>query len=108
VKERSNCSLLDWAESRSRISDPETSQVAEQTLAPKLNQRCQQFLGAIRKLGRATANEVAQQVAPDNPGLFGSIRRRASDLHKIGVIRVSDRRRCTVTGQYVSEYEVVS
>lgn len=98
--------LLDWAESNlARQSDPVTSKIAANEL--KLTVRCNQFLHALRKLGRATANEVAQQVAPDNPGLFGSIRRRASDLHKMGIIRVVERRRCRVTNKFVSVYEVI-
>lgn len=102
----SNCSLLDWAESHARATDPIPSEIAAQDVAPKLTLRCNQFLTALKKLGRATANEVAMQVAPDNPGLFGSIRRRASDLDKLGVIAVVDRRACGVTGKYVSVYEV--
>lgn len=100
--------LLDWAEQQelARKSDPITSKIAASQV--QLTTRCKQFLNALRKCGRATANEVAQQVAPDNPGLFGSIRRRASDLHKIGIIRVVERRRCRVTNKYVSVYEVVN
>ncbi len=100
--------LLDWAETRARTTDPQTSVAAAEGIAPKLTLRCNQFLHALRKLGRATANEVAQQVAPDNMGLFGSIRRRASDLDQMGVIAVVDRRACRVTGKVVSVYGVVS
>lgn len=96
--------LLDWA--LSRASDPKTSVAAAEQIAPKLTLRCSQFLHALEKLGHATANEVAFQVAPDNFGLFGSIRRRASDLHKQGCIKIVDRRACAVTGKQVSVYTV--
>jgi len=98
--------LLDWAETnRARSSDPITSKIAESEL--NLTVRCKQFLDALKKMGPSTANEVAQQVAPNNPGLFGSIRRRASDLHKLGIVRVVERRRCKVTNKFVNVYEVV-
>ena len=98
--------LLDWAEQHARATDPATSEQAAKEIGTKVTVRCTQFLHGLEKLGRATANEVANQVAPDNPGLFGSIRRRASDLDRLGVIRVVDRRRCNVTGKMVSVYEV--
>lgn len=100
----SSYELLDWA--AARASDPVTSKIAADEIKPKLTLRCQQFLGALEKLGTATANEVAKQVAPDDFGLFGSIRRRASDLHKAGVIEVVNRRACGVTGKFVSVYGV--
>lgn len=96
--------LLNWA--AARVSDPATSKIAADEIKPKLTERCQQFLDGLQVLGTATANEVAKQVAPDDFGLFGSIRRRASDLHKAGVIEVIDRRACGVTGKFVSVYGV--
>ncbi len=100
----SSYELLDWA--AARPSDPVTSKIAADEIKPKLTLRCNQFLHALEKLGQATANEVAKQVAPDDFGLFGSIRRRASDLHKAGVIQIVDRRACGVTGKFVSVYGV--
>lgn len=85
--------LFDYAESRlARVSDPETSQCAAVETTAKLTQRCQQFLDGLRILGQATANEVAVFVAGGNIGLVGSIRRRASDLHRDGVIEIVDHR----------------
>ena len=89
-----------------RPSDPQTSFEAAEGIAKKLTFRCSQFLLALDKLGDATANEVASQVAPNNMGLFGSIRRRASDLHRMGFIQVVDRRACRVTGKHVSVYRI--
>jgi hypothetical protein len=96
--------LLDWA--ASRATDPQTSAIGANELKPKLTIRCNQFMVALEKLGTATANEVARQVAPDNMGLFGSIRRRASDLHAWGKIEIVDRRKCDVTGKMVSVYGI--
>ncbi len=67
--------------------------------------RCKQFLDGLRQLKQATANEVGALVARDNTGLVGSIRRRASDLHRDGLIRVVGRRNCKVTGKPVTVYE---
>jgi hypothetical protein len=97
--------LLDWAAARK--TDPQTSVAAANEIKPKITQRCQQFMEALEKLGSATANEVAQQASPDNIGLFGSIRRRASDLHGWGKITIVARRKCEVTGKPVSVYAIV-
>lgn len=97
--------LLDWA--AARATDPQTSVAAANEIKPKLTFRCNQFMVALEKLGTATANEVAREVAPDNMGLFGSIRRRASDLHGWGKITIVERRKCEVTGKPVSVYAIV-
>ena len=92
--------------SLSRQQDPETSVEAARDIEPKLTIRCQQFLKGLSQLGQATANEVGVHVAGSNVGLIGSIRRRASDLHADGLIRIVDRRECRVTGKRVHVYEV--
>lgn len=97
--------LFDWA--LARQADPPTSVDAAKDIESKLTLRCQQFLSGLRLLGTATANEVGIFVANDNIGLVGSIRRRASDLHALGLIRIVDRRECKVTGKRVNVYQVV-
>ncbi len=99
---------LDEIGTHVRASDPQTSFEAAEGIVKKLTARCSQFLVALDKLGDASANEVAFQVAPDNMGLFGSIRRRASDLHRMGFIQVVDRRACQITGKPVSIYRKVA
>lgn len=89
-----------------RSSDPVSSHDAASEVSTKLTVRCQQFLDGLRSLGQATANEVAVHVAGGNIGLVGSIRRRASDLHASGRIRIVDRRECRVTGKRVHVYEI--
>jgi hypothetical protein len=89
-----------------RHSDPDTSHTAAVDVGTKLTVRCQQFLGGLRQLGEATANEVAVAVADGNIGLVGSIRRRASDLHASGRISVVGRRECKITGKPVSVYAI--
>lgn len=89
-----------------RNSDPQSSHDAAVAITPKLTMRCKQFLDGLRQLKQATANEVGALVAQDNIGLVGSIRRRASDLHRDGLIRVVGRRNCKVTGKPVTVYEV--
>lgn len=96
--------LLDWAEQRARASDPEPSHAAAAQVP--LTLRCAQFLDGLRSLGTGTANEVALFVSGDNRGMHDSIRRRASDLVRLGRIRQIGVRECSVTGKRVAYYEV--
>jgi len=99
--------LFDWAEERSRIDDPQTAKQSAAEIKHVLNVRCLQFLEGLRALGTATANEVALSVTGDNRGMHDSIRRRASDLVRLGRIRQIGVRECDVTGKRVALYEVV-
>lgn len=99
--------LLDWAEKQlARQCDPSTSRKAASEIKAKLPNRFEQFLTGLRALGQATSNEVAEHVAPGNFGLFGSVRRRASDALARGMIRVVGKRPCKVTGKEANVYEV--
>jgi predicted transcriptional regulator len=91
---------------RARRSDPETSKQAAFEIGSVLGNRCNEFLTALKKLGRATANEVAEQVAAGDHRKYESIRRRASDLAKKGIIRVLGTRRCTITSKPATYYEI--
>ncbi len=99
--------LFDWAEQRSRDGDPETAKQSDAEIRHVLNVRCLQFLEGLKALGTATANEVALSVTGDNRGMHDSIRRRASDLVRLGRIRQIGVRECDVTGKRVALYEVV-
>lgn len=98
--------LIDWAEQRARVGDPETSKQSADELNYVLNVRCLQFLEGLRTRGTATANEVALLVSADNRGMHDSIRRRASDLVRMGRIVQVGVRECGVTGKRVACYEV--
>lgn len=90
-----------------RINDPETSIAAAEDILPRLNQRCQQFLCALRILGQATAKEAAVHACPGNYAQCETIRRRASDLCRQGVIEIVGQRQCRVSGKTVSVYKEV-
>ena len=88
-----------------RNEDPDSSHDAADELLSCLSTRRVQFLKGLRELGAATANEVGVHVAGSKIGLVGSTRRRASDLEKLGYIRVIGHRECKVTGKRVHVYE---
>lgn len=90
-----------------RMNDPETSIAAAEDILPRLNRRCQQFLCALRSLGKATAKEAAMHACPNDYAQCETVRRRASDLQKMGVIVIVGQRRCTISGKNVSVYEEV-
>lgn len=89
-----------------RLSDPETSHIASREVKPVLQNRAQQFIDGLKILKQATSNEVARQVAPNSYGVFNTIRRRASDLERDGVIHVVGTRRCSVTNRTASVYAI--
>jgi hypothetical protein len=91
-----------------RVNDPETSIEAAIDILPRLNQRSQQFLVALRCLGQATAKEAAVHACPLDYAQCETVRRRASDLHRDGVIEIVDHRPCRISRKTVSVYQEVS
>lgn len=100
--------LLEWAESRVRISDPVTSKQAADGIALIFTQLESEFMAALSELSEATSNEVAARVAGDNFGRRNSIRRRASDLVAKHAIEQSGVRQCEITGKKAAVYKVCS
>lgn len=96
--------LFDYALSRQQ--DPETSRQAAQDIKKSLSVRRRQFLTALQGLVRATANEVAQRASQGNHGLHESIRKRAHELVRAGLIREAGAKTCEVTGREATVYEV--
>lgn len=94
--------LFDWA---ARRTDPETSHIAAGELQPRLSGLRLQFVNALKQLGKATANEVAASVTCD-PHVAQSIRKRAKEIERAGLIRVVSVRQCKQTGSKASVYEV--
>lgn len=93
-----------------RNDDPQTSIDAASLVVRKLSALHIQFIAELRKLGQASANEVAEALAPDNFGRRNTIRRRASDLAGPfwgQKIRAVGERRCTVTGKSATIYEAL-
>lgn len=99
--------LFDWAEEHARRCDPETAKLAALEIKLSMTLRCSQFLEGLATLGPSTANEVAMFVSGENRGMHDSIRRRATDLVRMGKIRRAGVRECTVTGKRVTYYEVM-
>ena len=98
--------LFDWAE-RARITDPATSIEAAKDTATVLTQRRRQFLDALKRLGTATANEVAELACEGNYSLRESIRKRAHELVRLGLVDQVGVKRCGVSGREVAAYRAV-
>jgi hypothetical protein len=97
--------LFEWAE-RARTTDAETSIQAASEIRVSLAVRRGQFLdGLTRCGGSATAREAASQIDGGNIALHDSIRRRASDLARDGLIRETGSRICAVSGKRATVYE---
>jgi len=97
-----------------RRTDPETSQQAAAQFASNLNAKQAEFVAAARALRQATAAEVAAYAVPLEIGQTTAglckretVRKRASELVKLGWIRVVGVRKCDITGNAASVYEVV-
>lgn len=99
-------SLLDWAESRARTSDPETSKQAAIDVSLVVLGLRVLFVEAVRKAGPATANEAVATLE-GNPHFRESVRKRASECVKRDLVRIVGTRQCKVTGRNASIYEVV-
>lgn len=90
-----------------RTSDPQTSIEAAHDIMPRLGQRCQQFLAALRSLGQATAKEAGMHACPDDYAQCETVRRRSSDLQRMGVIVIVGQRVCRISGKKATVYEEV-
>lgn len=96
--------LFDFAFARQ--TDPATSQIAAEEIRPKLNVRAGQFLAGLAAIGgTGTAREVAAEVA-DCIAVHDSIRRRASDLVRLGLIEEIDARVCRISGKKATVYRL--
>jgi hypothetical protein len=97
-----------------RRTDPETSQQAAAQVASGLGAKQAEFVAALRALRQATAAEVAAYAVPLEVGQTTAglcrretIRKRASELVKLGWIRAVGSKKCDITGNAASVYEVV-
>lgn len=88
--------LFDHA-SVARRSDPVTSQIAAANVEPQLNGLRAQFVERLRQIGEpSTAQEIS--------GGSESIRKRAKECLRLGVVRDAGTRRCRVTGKVATVY----
>lgn len=81
-----------------RRSDPATSKIAAEEVEPRLSGYRLVFANRLLTLGAATAQEVAQGCE--------SIRKRAKELQRRGIIEVVGTRPCRITGRTASVYRV--
>ncbi len=81
-----------------RRGDPITSKIAAVEVQPKLAGYRKVFADRLRHLGQATAQEVALGQE--------SIRKRAKELERAGIVKVVGARRCRRTGKTASVYEL--
>lgn len=86
-----------------RKTDPATSQVAAAETAKQLGHLCQVFLTALA--GEQTASEVAWFAVVNklHPNAE-SVRKRAKELLRLGLIEERPPRRCGVTGKMATTY----
>lgn len=80
-----------------RAADPQTSKLAAEVIRPKLVGLQLQFVERLRQIGKpATANEVSLGNE--------SIRKRALELVRSGVIQEIGARECNVSGKMATVY----
>ena len=100
-----------------RRTDPVTSHKAAAEMAPKLRGLKKLFYETLKKWGNIprTANEVAARVYQYHSGETfenvgakrESLRKRAGELVKAGLIRECGDRPCRVNGKQATTYEVI-
>jgi len=82
-----------------RFTDPATSRMAADGVSEKLTGYRASFIERLRALGKATANEVAAGNE--------SIRKRARECERLGLIKRVGVGECSVTGKQATIWEVV-
>ena len=96
-------------EALSRQSDPVTSRQAAEDIRPKLKRLHQAFVLALADLGGGpcTAREIGERAR--EMGLHGeveSVRKRAAELDKAGLITFDELRRCSFTGKLAEGWKL--
>ena len=81
-----------------RDADPQTSHQGVEYIQPELGALQSEFVRRLSELGEATAQEVAAGRE--------SIRKRAKECERLGVVISTGTRRCRVTGQNATTYRV--
>jgi hypothetical protein len=93
--------LFDFA----RASDPITSKQSSAETKLVVTGLRLVFVHQVREHGPCTANEAVE--AFENPHYAESVRKRASECLRLGLVRVAGSRACRVTGKSAQVYEVV-
>jgi hypothetical protein len=91
-----------------RRSDPATSAEAAEKIAPKVIGHEAKFVAVLRKSTiPLTAQEIAEVAFPNDRVKRETIRKRANGLIKKGFVRIAGQRKCTLTGNNATTYEVI-
>ena len=98
--------LFDFAETQARATDPATSQIGAIAIEHKLHGLRRKFVDTCRRIGGGTALEIAAE-ACDCPREAESVRKRAKECVDRGWVRISEARKCRVTGALASVYQCV-
>jgi hypothetical protein len=78
-----------------RRGDPDTSQEAAEGIVGKLGPLQERALNILRQMPGATARELSAFAKDQDPA---TIRRRLSELTRLGLVRMGESRPCSVTG----------
>lgn len=94
--------LFDWA---ARTTDPQESHEAARVIRPNLPKLRRMFVESCRQLGGGTAQEIAWHATTDAT-VRESIRKRATECVRDGLVYRSVQRQCKVTGQVARVFVV--
>jgi hypothetical protein len=102
-------SLFDDGPQLARASDPVTSKIAAKEFNQQRDKVKRAFLTALADLGGgpATAREIGERAK--EMGLHGeveSVRKRAAELDKAGLITFDELRRCGFTGKLAEGWKL--
>ena len=89
-----------------RQSDPPTSVLAAEGIAPKLGTLRAAMLAAFKAHGQATAREAAEACAVEHGGEVESYRKRAKELVRAGLLVEVGERACYITDKLATVYGV--
>jgi hypothetical protein len=91
-----------------RRSDPATSVESAEKIASQIVGHEAKFVAVLRKSTiPLTAQEIAEVAFPNDRVKRETIRKRANGLINKGMIRIACKRKCTLTGNNATTYEVI-
>jgi len=86
-----------------RVVDPATSKESAVKLSAKVTRLRLVFVAALQSIGHpATAQEVAANV--QDASILESVRKRAAECVKTGLVKEFGTKKCSVTGQRATVY----
>lgn len=86
-----------------RESDPQTSRLAANAVVGKAGSFRAEFVARLAKMPNGG---TAREIASSPSGVDESIRKRASELEKAGVIEVVGVKKCSTSGKMANVYQI--